>query len=550
MIWRLLVAVPVAGIVGCNPDLRCPYGACSIDSGGEVEDTGEDAVIKQAELVTGERVTCQAPSERQSAAFDVKRALPIESKSIGILGGGVLSADFDQDGIRDVLVLGADSPQLWSQDSEGGFTNTTNVTLPNWGVGMSNLTGGSLVDIDADGDLDVYVTVWNADNMLWINEGGVFSEAEDWSGYGGGVHRNMSSAWADMDADGDLDLVLGGFGPQPEDANASEADFEVGDPILLLENIGDGSFVDVSERLPQALNDGYQSSVAWIDLDGDARQDLVVSNNYGWVRAGDVVWNTESGFELDSGMSGFGDERAVFGLGIGDFNGDGSPDFVRSGFKEISLLTSTGGGWNESSGALGVVPNDAQDFGWGVVVEDFDNDRDLDAMMTFGYWDQFNNPEEQPDALFIQNDSSVFADRAGLWGVDGEGYGRGLVATDPNGDGWMDVVKQQLDDSSVMHISRCGEETWLVVSLEDEGLNRFGIGAAVQITMDGATQTRWLTAGGFSAFSASTPEVHFGLGAATSVDTLTITWPDGQVDTFEGVEARQHAVVRRSVSAQ
>jgi hypothetical protein len=557
MVQGMRICLPIFSIfsilasgLACDPDLKCPYGACDFGSDPDFDsDTGSEDVETKVSLTEGTPVNCKNAALREEAPFDSKRAKKIGSDEIGLLGGGILVGDFVGDGLQQIIVLGNEKVVFWWQATDGTFVDESQLRLPFFGEGVAGVTGGSVIDIDADGDLDIYLTLFQAENQLWLNDGTGSFELEDFSaGLDAGTHRTMSSAWADMDLDGDLDLVLGGFGPHPVNPFGAAADFEEADPVILLENMGDGSFEDVSERLPEAIHAGYQSNVSWIDLDGDSRQDLVVFNNYGWARPGTVVWNRESGFELDSGSAGFSDSYATFGVGLGDVNGDGSPDFLRAGYQSLSLLASSDGVWQELGPTLSLNPTASQDFGWGTAIADIDNDADLDFLVGYGHWDQFTNATQQADALYIQDDAGQFSDEADQWSFAEDGYTRGLVVADFNRDGWPDVVKQQLDAGASMLIARCGEAAWLGVELDDFGMNRFGVGAQLQVSAGGKSLSRWITAGGFSAFSSGPPEAIFGLGDATVVDSLTVIWPDGEVSTFSGLGVNQHLQVTREIA--
>lgn len=531
----------------CDPDLSCPFGAC--EPGEDpvfLGDTDEEQLATQVSLLSGETISCENPELRDEDYFDIKTATTVSTDELGSVGGGVLVGDFNGDGLQQVVVLSAEKVYFWTQLASSDFEDTSESRLPFSGSALSGVTGGSVVDIEGDGDLDIYLTLLGSENRLWLNDGTGTFEQEDFSaGIDGGAHRTMSSAWGDMDADGDLDLVLGGTGEQPENPYAAAGDFETADPVQLFENLGDGTFADVSDLLPVAIHDGYQSNVSWIDLDGDMRQDLVVFNNYGWARPGTVVWNRESGFEIDDGGAGFSDPFGTFGVGLGDLNSDGLPDFLRAGYAGLSVLASHQGVWQEMAALWSLELSSGQAFGWGAVVADIDNDTVLEMMVGYGYWDQFSNADKQADAMYIMDEDGQFVDEGSAWNFADEGYTRGMIAADFNRDGWLDVVKQRLDAGASMLVGRCGEAAWLGVDLQDYNQNRFGVGARIQVVVNGETYTRWITAGGFSVFSSGPPEALFGLGNATVADSLTINWPDGEVSSFSDVALRQHLRVTR-----
>src|SRR5690606_33873904 len=107
------------------------------------------------------------------------------------------------------------------------------------------------------------------------------------------------------------------------------------------------------------------------------------------------------------------------------------------------------------------------------------------------------------------------------------------------------LVKRDLVGPTRLYLSRCGEESWLRVRLRAPAPNTFAVGAQVRVWSGGASQVRWVHAGGTNYASGLPPEVHFGLGAHDLVDRLDITWPDGAVSNLFDLDGRQILDVRR-----
>ena len=118
---------------------------------------------------------------------------------------------------------------------------------------------------------------------------------------------------------------------------------------------------------------------------------------------------------------------------------------------------------------------------------------------------------------------------------------------DVDRDGWLDMVKRQLDGPGVLYRSNCGEAHWAGVRLEHKSsMNRFGIGAVVDLWSNGERQRRWIHSGSTSMFSGGPSEAHFGLGDTDHIDRIDITWPDGVTSVVENLEVdRWTKVVRR-----
>ncbi len=205
------------------------------------------------------------------------------------------------------------------------------------------------------------------------------------------------------------------------------------------------------------------------------------------------------------------------------------------------------GHWYDASGELGLDPDPAkgQRDPWGVDLGDLDNDGDLDAVVSFGltHADDPDAAFDQPDAVFLQDDHGMFTDVAYELGMADTGVQRGVSLADLNNDGRLDLAKRDLEGPNLLYTSVCDPEAaWVRVELGQAGGNTHAIGAHVTVEAGGTTWTRTLgpTASGFG--SGGAPEVHVGLGDASTVERITVDWPDGSRSVVEDIPAR--SVVR------
>jgi hypothetical protein len=293
-----------------------------------------------------------------------------------------------------------------------------------------------------------------------------------------------------------------------------------------------------------------------VDADGDLDMYQVLDfASYSWTNIllrNDGDWTfTDVSEETHTNLSMDG-----MGLAVGDMNGDGIPEMAIPdwGPDAVSVLESDGlGGWYESSASRGII----EDFtggsvvGWGTEFVDIDNDRDLDLYMAFGEADCGSvgcplreNPLKQKSELWIQTDEHFYADgrahslnRFGSW--------RGGVFVDLNRDGWLDLVQERLELNPLAHMGICGTEHSIQVRLRNTGPNTHGVGAHITATTGDQVQHKWLLAGSTGHANSGPSWVHFGLGSATSIDELTISWPDGHTTALRNVEADQILTVYR-----
>jgi hypothetical protein len=319
----------------------------------------------------------------------------------------------------------------------------------------------------------------------------------------------------------------------------------------------------VSDLVPLEFHEGYTYAGGFHDLDGDGALDLYSVNDFGNRFPNRVMWGDGQGnFAFVGGPAGsdgsqLDASQTGMGLGVGDLNGDGWLDLAIAEWRKNSLFVSfpEGGAWIESAQASGfLVDRDRQQaVGWGTLMGDLDNDGFVDIINQYGHLeseniDQWPNPEEQPDGLYLNlgGEMPLFADVAEDWGVADLGRSRGAVLADLNGDGRLDIAKRFLNEDDTLYLSRCGEEGWLLVELEQPGtLNRHAVGARVYVSTGGRTQMQPIVAGGVGYASSSPSEAHFGLGLVDQIDEVRIVWPDGQESTVQDLPSRQRITVTR-----
>ncbi|MFT4627773.1 MAG: hypothetical protein ACI8PZ_006460 [Myxococcota bacterium] len=502
-------------------------------------------------LEPGPTVICADPAAREVLRFDRTELVPVAPMDPALPGSGVLVADLTGDATPELLFAG--EGWLSAHGWDGAAWQEIGATLLP-GVEIGKAWTLSAADVDGDLDLDLFIGTGGV-NQLLRNDGGVLVDATDESGLGDTAWSTVSASWADFDRDGDLDLVVGNYGAGPDEGSVL---LRPTHPSELYRNDG-GTFVDISDQLPEEVQTGFVFMTAWLDVDADGWPELLTLHDFGWVRAPSRMLHNDRGrLQLDLATA-FHPNFAGMGLAVADIDQDGGVDLAQSSASDISLLFAepepvahVGWSWAiESAPAYRLfvdLVTQGQRFGWGMEFTDLDHDGDEDLPMLFGWWSEYPDPyEEQRDAMFEYDASERrFTDRAREWGVDDGGAGRGLAVADLNGDGWPDLVKRQLGlASNLVYTSRCGDAHWLRVVLQDDtSANRHGIGARLEVSADHQRWTRWIHAGSRSMFASMPAEAHVGLGDITSVD-LTVVWPDGQESHHPGVDVDQVLTVRR-----
>lgn len=467
---------------------------------------------------------------------------------------GIVSADFDNDGIPDLFVSYDGKACLFYRGrrfldpgrDEGPPTEHLKFDeiTANAGVGdmIGPYRGVVAIDADRDGRLDLYV-VQHGDssktgpsargdngqpNRFFHNvtePGGPIKFVEETESSGAGNRGwGLSATAADYDGDGWPDLfVTNAYGPSALLHNATTK----GGPVR---------FIDVTEKahLGEA---GSWVGASWGDYDGDGDFDLLVTQY-----ASDLRWIIER------------------------------PEFPASSSVRTVLAGRAGGNAlyrNDGGGRFTKAPatSGLSDAGWpwGVAWSDIDGDGRLDAIvgngMIFGttginreidYWNQlgarwagFVSGKEtidfgadgitgpQPERLFLNLGDGTFTDVAYAAGLVTMADVRGLVASDINADGAPDIVGSVFLGSPIvfenMNVSAPGR---VIVVLMGSSSNTEGVGAIVHFTAGGKTQVKQHEAGG-SFLSSAGRALDFSLAGASSVDRIEVFWPSGKSTRLE-----------------
>jgi hypothetical protein len=191
-------------------------------------------------------------------------------------------------------------------------------------------------------------------------------------------------------------------------------------------------------------------------------------------------------------------------------------------------------------------------LGWGTRFIDYDNDGWKDLLLVNGHVypevdrHKLDETYAEPTVLLRNNANGTFADVTASVGaaLAGPRPGRGLAVSDFDNDGDLDVLIANVNAYPCLLENRGGNARhWLTVRLIGRKSNRAGIGARVKLTAAGAAQMEEVRSGG-SYLSQSDLRVHFGLGATSSVASLEIRWPSGQVERLTDVPVDRAIVVR------
>ena len=497
------------------------------------------------------------------------------------MGCGVAFLDYDNDGWLDIVTLTgrrrksatpADATiRLYKNNRDGTFRDVTHGS----GLGRSVWAAGITVgDYDNDGFDDLFITCWGQ-NILFHNNGdGTFTDVTEKAGLiHPGIRYGTGCTWIDYDRDGKLDLFVNhyvAFDPDKIPMRGVNPTCNRGgvpvfcgpgglpqEPCRLYHNNGNGTFTDVSESSGiLGVKPNYPLTAVAADFDGDGWPDIYVAcdttpsllfrNNH------DGTF-TERGLESGVALNEDGREQGGMGLGIGDFDTDGSLDIFKTHFSSDThvLYKNNGKGSFRDVTTRAGLRVETRFVGWGTAIQDLDNDGLPDIFFSTGM--VYPEVEAADPTAPYKSPSVIFRNLGGgkfeeLFDVAGPAMNelhcsRGVAFGDFDNDGDIDILIMNMNEPpSLLRNDVTGTNHWLKVLLTGVESNRSAIGAQVVVTYGERKQVQAVMAQS-SYLSANDRRLHFGLGAEQSA-SLEIHWPSGRIEKIANVSANQFVAIR------
>ena len=448
---------------------------------------------------------------------------------------GLATGDIDGDGDADLVAGGYGGLEVLLQESDGSLRAVHSLSGPAPGARITPgeeraagsfpewVTSVALFDADRDGVLDLYAGQYlQLDPVAPVRgaiKSGALSVPCRWKGH---------------------EVYCGPRGLVPQ-------------PDRTFRGLGDGSFVETTSSWLADIPVGYTLAVLPSDVDADGDVDLLIANdsseNLLLINDGSGSF-LNYGYEAGIAFSADGNPEAGMGLACGDVNRDGLFDYVVTNFSDepTSLYLGSELGFENATFRYGLSSQTRALLSWSVHLVDLDGDGWLELFTANGH-------------VYPQADEELTGTRYGqadtLWrlGPDlratpiaaaapdsilsPESGTRGAALGDVDGDGWPDLVLARIDAPCALGMNRmAGSPHGLVLHLSGPetpapGAPRTprdasGARAFVVIEQGGeeVTLVRELqTSQGYQ--SASSPALHFGLGAAEGYEHLAVRWPSG-----------------------
>ena len=489
------------------------------------------------------------------------------------VGSGVALFDYDGDGRLDVYFVqngGAQSGarnQLFHQEANGTFKDVSAGSgLEVAGRGMGAFAG----DVNNDGRPDLLVTEYGAVRLFMNLGAGKFRDVTGESGLDN-PRWAAPASFVDYDRDGWLDIVIGNY-----------ADY---DPTHVCQDVhgqqdfcAPKAFADTSTRLwrnatkePGGVprfedrsaasgifrTPGIALGLVAADFNGDGWADILCADDG---RPNRLFINQQNGtFKEEAAARGLafnamGATPANMGVAWGDVDGDGMGDlFITHLTEEFHALYRQGprGVFADSIAASGLQQQAWRGTGFGTVLADFNGDGAPDLISANGLVRRLT-PGHTPVAAGVNPWWARYAQKSQLFVNEGAGKFRDASAANPALSGTALVGRSlavgDLDNDGAPDLILCGvggparvlrnvapnRGHWLKLRLvlPAQG-QRDAIGAEAVVRVAG--KNHWAVLQPATSYLAShDPALHFGLGAATSVESVEVLWPDGTKEIYTG----------------
>jgi len=478
-------------------------------------------------------------------------------------------------------------------------TKSAGVRGSGWhnGVAVADVNGDGFVDIYVCRGNSQEKNKTTRQNLLFINNGGKkFTESAAMYGLADPGY-SLNAAFLDYDADGDLDLFVTNYPPKFDlklkEVLASKNTQDQNILDHLYRNEGNGKFTDVSKAMG-VNNFGHGLGLSVSDINKDGYPDIFIANDY---VTEDFLYINQKGQKFVQQVKDKMKHASLFSMGcdIADINNDGLPDIAvadmmpEDNFRAKAAMPSMNPDAFYNSVSQGIHAQymrnalhlnsdigifaeigqmagmDKTDWSWSMLFGDLDNDGWQDLLITNGLRRDVDEKDVNKKILKLQTSQGgalpwnkidammsatklqnyIYGNKNGFqfenqsdhWGFTDKAFSNGAALADFDNDGDLDIVINNVDDPAFLYKNNAVEKlnnNYLKIKFNGPKMNRSGYGSKVSVDLGDKKLYREVQPErGY--LSASSPDLHVGLGASSDIKSIEITWFDGKKQSLNNV---------------